>query len=37
MFSDDPQMTPIMRHLKEFSGVADIADISVTNPPKESN
>lgn len=32
MFSDDPQMTLIMRHLKEFSGVTDIAAISVTNP-----
>lgn len=29
MFSDDPQMTPIMRHLEEFSGVTAI---SVTNP-----
>lgn len=32
MFSDDPQMTLIMRHLKEFSGATDTAAISVTNP-----
>lgn len=31
MFSDDPQMTVIMRHLKGFSGVADTAAVSVTN------
>lgn len=30
MFSDDPQMTLIMRHLKESSGAAAA---SVTNPP----
>lgn len=31
MFPDDPPMTAIMRHLKEFSGVADTAAVSVTN------
>lgn len=36
MFSDDPQMTPIMRHLKEFSGVTDTAAVSVTNPPRKA-
>lgn len=33
MFADDPQMTMIMRHLKEFSG-AEAA--SVTNPSGEA-
>lgn len=38
MFPDDPQMTAIMRHLKEFSGVADTAAVSVTNQRrKQSN
>ena len=35
MFSADPLMTPIMRHLKEFSGVADTAAISVTIPTRK--
>lgn len=34
-FSDDPQMTLITRHLKEFSGVTDTVAVSVTSPLRE--